>query len=146
MTAKPTASVKLCSDADIPASFLVLSKSFAHDAPFVDIYYPQHDTSAGQTKGSARLLAWKRDAKDSFFLKAVTQSESDSSREEIIGLAIWTHMKEPPPADFEKVERMDETWPDGSDREFMKALWREYVIPRSEAVEKAGSEGLFGEL
>jgi len=131
-------------DDDIPASFQVLSKSFGHDAPFVDIYFPAHDTPAGQAQGSKRLQAWKHGAPNSTFLKAVTKTGPCQDR--LIGIAIWTHMDEAPPAELEKVEDVEEVWPDEKDREFMTRLWREYVVPRSEAIEGSKGRGVYGEL
>ncbi|KAI1393378.1 uncharacterized protein F4822DRAFT_10146 [Hypoxylon trugodes] len=135
-------SVALLSDEDIPTCFQVVSKSFGHDAPFVDIYFPNHDTPSGQAQGSKRLLAWKQTDPSSTFLKAVTQAGPDGP-EQIIGLAVWTLMKEAPEAELEKAENVEENWPDRDDREFMARLWREYVAPRSRIVEESGGKGVY---
>ncbi|KAI9700956.1 MAG: hypothetical protein M1820_006601 [Bogoriella megaspora] len=137
--------VTLCSDEDIPTCFQIISKSFAHNSPFVDISYPNHDTPSGQAKGSKRLLAWKKEEPTSYFLRATTRA-IDSNDERIIGLAIWTYMKEPPPSDIAVLEDVEDVWPDENDREFMKRMWREFVVPRSQAVEQSGGKGVFGNL
>lgn len=72
-------------------------------------------------------------------------STGGGEHESIIGLAIWTHMLEPPPADIAEVENVYEVWPDHNDREFMARLWRSYVIPRSRAVKNSGDKGVYGE-
>lgn len=137
--------VSLVSDEDIPTCFEVLSKSFGHDAPFVDIYFPGHDTPHGRAQGTKRLLAWKQTDTNSTFLKAVTRAGQGQQEGQIIGLAIWTHMKEGPPSELAKVEDVDEVWPDPDDREFMTRLWRDYVVPRTQAVNASDSKGVYSE-
>ncbi|OTB15228.1 hypothetical protein K445DRAFT_115203 [Daldinia sp. EC12] len=130
------------SDEEIPISFQVLSKSFGHDAPFVDIYFPNHDTPSGQEQGSKRLTAWKQGSEASTFLKATTRGDQ-GNQDIIIGLAVWTLMKEPPPAELAKAENVEEVWPDEVDREYMTRLWSDYVVPRSMAIENSGGKGVY---
>lgn len=134
--------VALVSDKDIPTCFQVLSESFGHDAPFVDIYFPGHDTPSGQAQGTKRLTAWKQSSEDSTFLKAVARA-GEGHQEHIVGLAVWTYMKEPPPAELEKVEDVEEVWPDEEDREFMTRLWRDYVIPRTRVINESSNKGVY---
>ncbi|KAI1500366.1 hypothetical protein F5X99DRAFT_386271 [Biscogniauxia marginata] len=142
MTPSDKVDVALLSDEDIPACFQVLSKSFGHDAPFVDIYFPDHETSLGQAQGSKRLAVWKQSSDKSIFLKAVTRA-GQGGQERIIGVAIWTYMKEAPPAEIDKVEDVEKVWPDEGDREFMARLWREYVIPRTQAINDSRGRGVY---
>lgn len=135
--------VALASDEDMPACVEVMSKAFGHDAPFVDIYYPNHDTPVGQAQASKRLTTWKQSSESSTFLKAVARAE-DGGQEEIIGLAIWTLMKDAPPPELAKAENVEEVWPDKDDREFMTRLWREYVIPRTQSIKDSGGKGVYG--
>ncbi|KAF3055029.1 hypothetical protein GL218_07402 [Daldinia childiae] len=134
--------VSLVSDEEIPIAFQVLSKSFGHDAPFVDIYFPNHDTPSGQAQGSKRLAVWKQTSEASTFLKATTQGGQEG-QELIIGFAVWTLMKEAPPAELAETENVEEVWPDEADREFMKRLWSDYVIPRSKAVKESDGKGVY---
>src|SRR5205814_1775487 len=103
MSSSDNISIALLSDDDIPTCAELLSKSFGHDAPFVDIYFPDHDTPLGQASLSKRLTLWKRSSPESTFLKSVTRS-SEGGDEVIAGFGIWTLMKEPPPAELEKAE------------------------------------------
>ncbi|KAI1858229.1 hypothetical protein JX265_010897 [Neoarthrinium moseri] len=135
-------SVALLSDHEIPTCFQILSKSFGHDAPFVDMYFPGHDTPSGQARGSERLKQWKQNADNSTFLKAITRLEP-INEERIIGFAIWTYMKEPPPADLVNVEDVNTVWPDEDDREFMTQLWKSYVIPRTQAIKGSHDRGVY---
>jgi len=135
-------SIGLLSDEDIPVSFRVMSKSFGQDAPFVNIYFPRHDTSEGQKQGSKRLLEWKKSAPNSTFLKATTKDVQ--GEEIIIGMAIWTHMTEIPSPKLEEVEDAEAVWPDLEDRGFMANLWKDYVIPRTEAIKKSRGKGIYG--
>ncbi|KAI8945941.1 hypothetical protein F4801DRAFT_566418 [Xylaria longipes] len=136
--------VALLSDEDIPTCFKILSESFAHNAPFVDAYFPNHDTLSGQVQGSNRLTAWKRTSHDSVFLKAVTSIGGNvAKKERIIGLAIWTHMKDIPPQKLEDAENVEEIWPDMNDRRFMAGLWEDYVKPRTQAVKDSDGKGVY---
>lgn len=135
--------VALVSDGEMPVCVEVVSKAFGHDAPFVDIYFPNHDTPSGQAQASKRLVAWKQGSEDSTFLKATTRAD-DGSQEHIIGFAIWTFMKEAPPAEVSEAENVEEVWPDEDDREFMARLWREYVVPRTQAIKDSGGKGVYG--
>ncbi|KAI1191935.1 hypothetical protein F5B17DRAFT_380169 [Nemania serpens] len=129
---------------DLPICFQLLSRSFGHDAPFVDIYFPHHDTPAGLIQGSKRLTAWKNGSPNSMFLKAVTCDNNDSpATEKVIGFAIWTLMSDVPPATIEEVEDVEEVWPDKQDREFMSRVWREYVGPRTQAVKESAGRGVY---
>lgn len=131
------------SDEDVPTCFQVVSKAFGHDAPFLDNYFPAHDTPAGEAVGTKRLLQWKQHSEDSAFLKAVTQ-DADGGQEKIMGIAVWTYMKEPPPAELARVEDVEAVWPDEADREFMTRLWRDYVIPRTQAIKGSDGKGVYG--
>jgi hypothetical protein len=170
MTAKPKPKVTInpLTSNEIPACFRLLSKSFGHDAPFVDMYFPAHDTAAGQVAGCKRLLAWERGTPESVFLKATiaaSAGESESERgsgsgsgnagagagetgtvsvEKIIGFAVWTLMKEPPPEVLEEVENVMEVWPDEEGRAFMAQLWRSYVQLRSKAIRDSSGKGVYG--
>lgn len=143
MTSPGKAKASLCMDEDIPACFDVMSKSFGTDAPFVNAYFPAHATEAGRTQGISRLLEWKHSSPESVFLKAVIPNDHEG-QEQIAGMAVWTLMKEAPPAELEDAEDVKSIWPDETEREFMTLLWREYVIPRSEAIKKGGDTGLWG--
>lgn len=140
--------VAVLSDEDIPICFQVVSQSFGHDLPFVDIYFPNHDTPQGQVQGSKRLTTWKR-TKNSTFLKAVVSSDTKDAHEDpperIIGIGIWTLTKTAPPAELEKAENI-EAWPDEDDRDYMARLWRDYVIPRSQAIEDSNGRGAYGKF
>ncbi|KAI0401787.1 hypothetical protein F4802DRAFT_609096 [Xylaria palmicola] len=137
-------SVTLLCDEDIPTCFKILSESFGHDAPFVDSYFPNHDTLPGQVQGANRLSAWKRTTPESVFLKAVTSADGEATeKERIVGLAIWTHMKDIPSEELEAVEKAHEVWPDVNDRRFMARLWRDYVQPRTRAIRDSRGRGVY---
>ncbi|KAI7781857.1 hypothetical protein LA080_014347 [Diaporthe eres] len=134
--------VALVSNEEIPTCVEVVSKAFGHDAPFIDIYFPNHDTPSGQAQASKRLVAWN-DSGSSTFLKAIARAD-DGSQGYIIGIAIWTFMKEAPPAELSEAEDVEEFWPDEDDREFMTRLWKEYVIPRTQTIKESGGKGVYG--
>jgi hypothetical protein len=133
-------------DKDIPICFQILSESFGHDAPFVDIYFPAHDTQRGQEQGSNRLTVWKHSSPASVFLKAVVSGSGGSvvGSEKIVGFAIWTLMTDIPPQTLEEAERVEVVWPDIEDRKFMSCLWSDYVKPRTQAVKSSAGKGAYG--
>ncbi|KAI8630534.1 hypothetical protein F5Y19DRAFT_428046 [Xylariaceae sp. FL1651] len=142
MSFKNAVSIALASNEDMPTCFQVLSESFGHDAPFIDIYFPSHDTPLGQAMGSERLMKWKQAAKSSTFLKAVVQA-NEGGHEQLIGIAVWTYMKEAPSPKLEKVEDVEHVWPDSDDREYMSRLWRDYVVPRTQAITASNGKGVY---
>ena len=133
-------SIQRCNPADIAACFEIISTAFKHDAPFIDINFPRHDTPAGRAQATERLLKWLQSDENSFFLKATQTHREDAGREDIAGFAIWTHMTTPPPADLSSLEDMELVWPDSDDREFASRLWRKYVGPRSNVLRSAGEK------
>jgi GNAT superfamily N-acetyltransferase len=143
MNASHSISIALLSDEEISTCAALLSKSFGHDAPFVDIYFPDHDTPSGQASLSKRLLAWKQSSLESTFLKAVAKS-SDGGKEVIAGFGIWTLMKNPPLAELEQAENVKEVWTNKDDRECMTRLWRKYVMPRTGAIVDSAGKGVYG--
>jgi hypothetical protein len=141
MDATNNISISLLSDEEIPECARLLSKSFGHDAPFVDIYFPSHDTTSGQASLAKRLLAWKRTVPESAFLKATFESKGQAF---IVGFGIWTLMHTPPCAELDKVEDVGNVWPKEDDREFMSRLWSKYVIPRTQTVQESAGKGVYG--
>jgi GNAT superfamily N-acetyltransferase len=136
MASSQNIEVSLCTDDEIPAAFEAMSKGFGQgNAPFLDAYYPEHWTVEGQAKGKPRLLAWKQSAPNSIFLKAALGDT-------ILGLAIWTHMTSPPPQTLDAAENVDQVWPDSDDREYMRRLWEQYVVPRTAVVLESGGKGV----
>lgn len=136
-------SIGLCSDEDIPEFVATMSRGFGHDAPFLNAYFPDHDTEHGHIKGCERMLAWKNAGSASTFIKAVLKNGTEEQHK-IIGIAVWTHMKEAPSADLEKLENVRSVWPQADDAEYMKRLWRKYVVPRTHSVENSKGAGVYG--
>ena len=137
-------SIQKCTPADIPACMEVISVTFKHDKPLVDLLFPAHETANGRTQGTERLTKQLQTDEDASFIKAVQES---GEGEKIVGFAIWTHMVQPPPENISEVEDMEAVWPNKTDRAFMTEVWREYVGPRSEAVRQAEEgKGVWGKL
>ncbi|KAF2726664.1 hypothetical protein EJ04DRAFT_530078 [Polyplosphaeria fusca] len=142
MSLKRTISISQLSDDEMPTAFTVVSKSFGHDAPFIDNFFPLHDTPSGQMQGTKRLASWKNSSPSSTFLKAELSAGNEAGGGgTIVGIAVWTLMDEAPPTELSQVadtETLDGVWPDGSDREFMARLWKKYVVPRTQAIAESG--------
>lgn len=134
--------VEECTDDDMPEFFSVMSRAFGHDAPFVDMYFPNHDMEKGQVQDSKRFAAW-RNYGTSSFIKAVFKS-GDENQDRIIGIAVWTHMKQAPSANIEDLEDVASVWPAEDDAEYMKRLWAKYVVPRTHAVNTSKGAGVYG--
>ena len=126
---KATAQVSISqvADEDISTCMRILSKSFKHNEPFIDAWFPNHWTPSGQVQGTKRLKELGRSSPDSSFLKAVIPA-SEGNKEQIVGFAIWKHEKERMPSELDKTEDVEDVWPDKDDREYMTQLWRDYVV------------------
>ncbi|KAI1423426.1 hypothetical protein F5Y12DRAFT_716378 [Xylaria sp. FL1777] len=144
MSSSTKVDVTFVSDEDIPECFRIVSESFGHNEVFVDSYFPNHATPSGRVQGSNRLMTWKNTSPESVFLKAVVSvEESATVKEQVVGLAVWTHMKDIPPEKLEEAENAEEFWPDLNDRKFMAALWKDYVKLRSQAVRDSRGNGVY---
>lgn len=137
MATTPHIKIAKCTDDDIPECFAVMSHGFGHDAPFLDAYFPDHDTPEGSKTGTARLLAWKQGEPESTFLKATLGDK-------IIGIAVWSYIKEAPSADLTQYENVQAVWPNEDDLEHMMQMWSSYVISRANAIKEGGSSGIYG--
>ena len=62
-------------DADFPTLFALLSQSFAHRHPFIESFYPAHETPAGRQAGSARLLSFAKADPNTYFVKCIDESK-----------------------------------------------------------------------
>lgn len=142
-TRRPVISIVSVADDDIPKCMQIMSKSFGHDAPFVDAWFVDHDTVVGQAKGIPRLAAWKKNDHNATFLKAMMTDSS--GKKQIMGWAVWTYMTEPPPQELDLTEDVTAVWPNEDDREFMARLWRDYVVPRSRTIEATNGKGVYGQ-
>jgi len=140
-------------DGDIPTCFEIFSQSFRHDAPFIDILYPDHDTPAGRALGTSRFLEWKHHVPDTTtFLKAVIKPNptSDGGQqaggEIIVGMAVWGYLKDPPSADFRAREpNAAQIWTDEKDLEYTSQIWSYFIAPRSRLIRESGGKGVYGE-
>ena len=135
-------SITPVSDEDISTCMQILSKSFKHNEPFIDAWFPNHWTPSGQEQGTKRLKTLGTASPDSRFLKAVIPA-AQGQEEQIIGFAIWKHEKEPMPSELDETEDVEEVWPHKNDREYMAQLWKDYVVPLNKAVEESGGKGAY---
>ena len=141
-----------CTSEDIPACAEITSLAFGHSAPFVDIFFPEHDTPTGSDQLISRLRSWLESDPHASFLKAEVEKEmmnEDGSRAtEIAGFAVWTHMlasRNPPPTELAEVEDIDAVWGTKAathqdaeaEKLFVKQIWTSYVEPRRSAILKA---------
>ena len=139
-----TTTIHNCSPDDLPSCFSLISTTFGHWAPFIDVFFPEHDTPAGAAQGTARLQTWQASDPNAHFIRA---SRPGGPNGGVVGFAIWTFMSEEPPAELEQTEDVTAVWEQrGGEAEvrFAKEIWRSYVRPRSEAVREAGGKGVFG--
>jgi hypothetical protein len=130
--------------------FKVISLAFGHQAPFVDIYFPEHDTDEGSAQGTQRLATWQESSNNSYFVHAVADpgSKEATINDGILGFAIWTRMTELPPQELDEAEDVHNIWgrlQGGREKEeYMRQMWRSYVKPRTEAVKQSEGKGVYG--
>lgn len=129
--------LRLGTTGDVPNITKVMSRAFGHDAPFVDVFFPDHDTPAGQAAAIQNFKAyWQTYTSGSDLVAAVIKHQDGS--EEIVGFALWTFMSpsmnlSPPELESAAFAKSEE------DALFAKQLWRSYVVPRRSAVLAAES-------
>ena len=135
----PNINIAACNEADIPQCMEVISAAFAHDAPFVDIFFPNHDTT-GRQQATERLREWFTSDPHARFIKAEKNGR-------ILGLAIWTHMlssKNPTPEDVKEFEDVDAIWgaigEGDAEKRFVEQTWYSFVQPRRKALFEAPKE------
>ncbi|KAF2239993.1 acyl-CoA N-acyltransferase [Viridothelium virens] len=129
-----TINIAACTEVDIPQCMEIISAAFQHNAPFVDIYFPNHDTT-GRAQALERLHNWFTSDPDAQFLKAEKNGR-------VLGFAVWTHTlssKNPSPNDLKDAEDVDAVWgrlgEDGEkEKRFVEQVWYSYVQPRRAAV------------
>lgn len=131
-------SVEQCTAEDIPELANILSASFMHVQPIIDLLFPEHDTT-GRQLTLDRLQAWFASSGErTNFLKATIDNK-------IIGWGIWTYMttSDATSTDLTTIQDVAAGWPDEKDQRFAKELWACYPVPRRAAVEAAGENGLW---
>ena len=140
---------------ELAKDFSVIDAAFGNRAPFVNIFFPNHDTPAGHEQGTRRLTAWQKSDGNAHFLRAVATPDYPGTppNEGVLAHAIWTFTDEPPPSDLGKVEDVEKVWGalgQGDERraeeemQFMRQIWSQYVVPRSEAVQDGNGKGCWG--
>lgn len=121
---------------DIPGITKAMSCAFKHHAPFVDVFYPDHDTPEGQAAAARNVSAYWQSYRSHADL-IVAASGRPSGSDEIVGFALWTYMSSSmslSPAELESTSFAKSE----DDALFARQLWRSYVVPRRTAVLEAG--------
>lgn len=118
--------LRLATTSDLDNIVHVMSRSFQHNAAFVDIFYPDHDTPSGHTEAIKTFRSYWQNYKSHADLVVATTNKDS---EEIFGFGLWTYMSSSinlsPPTlastPFAKTE---------DDAEFAKQVWKSFVVPR----------------
>ncbi|KAF2163009.1 hypothetical protein M409DRAFT_57692 [Zasmidium cellare ATCC 36951] len=126
--------LRLATNEDVDSIVHVMSRSFQHNAAFVDIFYPDHDTPSGHAQAIQTFQSYWQNYKSHADLVVATTTTKDS--EEIIGFALWTYMSSsinlsPPTLAFSPFAKTED------DAEFAKQVWKSFVVPRRSAVLEA---------
>ena len=111
-------------------AFGIIAAAFGHN-PYMDGLYPAHNTPQGRSAGGERMLAFKKNDPDTYFLKA-----TDTESEEIVGIAKWNIYNGTIP---EEVGLDGEYWETEEDKEYANCLWAAYLVPRRNAIK--GTKG-----
>lgn len=127
--------LRLATSEDIPGIAKAMSRAFKHDAPFVDVFYPDHDTPEGQAAAARNIGAYWQGYKSNADLIVAIPEHSGGS-DEIMGFALWTYMSSSmnlSPAELDSTPFAKSE----SDATFARQLWRSYIVPRRTAVLEA---------
>lgn len=139
------ATIRKVKSTEIPQCFSVISTAFGHHTPFIEVYYPNHGTPAGDAQASSRLQKWF-DSDTSTFLTAELPGGPNGG---IVAIGIWTLAREEQPWQIEKIENVEEVWaPVGGEKEirFMSQIWKAIVAPRNSVIRTAGEKGVWGQF
>lgn len=138
----PSFEVHLCTEADIPRVFEIVSLAFGHDHEYMAAIFPAHDTTKGRRAGSERMLQIFHGDPYGYFTKVV---KTDTGI--MVGAAKWNIYKsgEVPPqpgigGDYRE---------SGEDKDFAQALFHEFFALRQGIIEETngslvGTCGAFG--
>lgn len=120
--------VELCTEPDLDRVVYIISDSFGHTQPMIDIVFPRHDSPEGHVLGRDRLLEQLRTDSGVRLTKAL-----DSETGQIIGQANGLILEEKP----HDVQLQDDPWGDAEDRDYAQQLLAQYMVPRSKAFDSA---------
>lgn len=127
--------IKLVPTEDILKSWKILSGAFEHPAPMLDEMYPNRDTPEGDKRIAERLGRKLNKGIGMVSIDAMIDGQ-------LAGVAVWQFMDELPPTDIKEWESdWAATWPDDDERQYLTEMWRGFIRPRYEEVEKAKKEG-----
>ena len=122
--------LETCTDADMHRAFAIVSESFGHEHPYIDACYPDHDQEHGRKLGGERMLAIKNADPNTTFIKVV-----DTQTGKMIALGKWNVYEGTVP---EEADLEGDFWQSQDDKEYAQYLYREYLVPRREAIKKSG--------
>ena len=120
----------VCSDADMPRFFAVVSDAFGHEHPYFDSVFPHHDTPSGRAAGAERLLTMKQSDPNSTFLKV-----TDLDTGVIVGVAKWIIWDGIVP---DEPQLSGDYWESGEAKEYANDMLVGYMALRVKAVKHAG--------
>ena len=121
--------LETCTDGDMDRGFAILSSAFGHEHPYIDACFPDHDQEIGRKRGGERLLAIKQSDPNTTFIKV-----TDMQTGKMIALAKWNVYKGTVP---KEAELEGEFWQGPDQKEYAQYLFREFLVPRREAIKKS---------
>ncbi|KAK4495501.1 hypothetical protein PRZ48_013833 [Zasmidium cellare] len=123
--------LRLATTDDLDEIVHVMSRSFKHDAAFVDVFYPGHDTPEGHAKAVKQFASYWQGYESHADLVVATDGSG-----EIVGFALWTYMSSSinlSPATLESTPFAETE----DDAEFAKQVWKSFITPRRSAIFEA---------
>ncbi|KAF2690120.1 hypothetical protein K458DRAFT_289798 [Lentithecium fluviatile CBS 122367] len=121
----------LCTEADMPRAFEIISLAFGHIHAYVEAVWPEHDTPSGRAAGAERLLIAKQTQPWTHLCKV-----TDTDTGEMVGFAKWDVydgvVPEVPTSMPEKYYKDDDA------KKYAEYIWGEFTRRRWESVRESG--------
>lgn len=147
MAASKPFTISECAAGALSSCFSVISSAFGHEAPFIDMFFPNHDTAEGARQGTARLRSWQESDDHAHFVKA-TSTLPNAPNGGTVGFAAWTLMTKIPPQSLDEASDVASIWGKlenpQAESDFARQIWSKYVLPRSAAVRDSNGKGVYG--
>jgi hypothetical protein len=119
--------VELCTEADMPRAFEIISVAFGHIHAYVEAVWPEHDTDAGRAAGAERLLGAKQTQPWAHLCKV-----TDTETHEIVGFAKWDVYDGVVPE--VPTSMPPQYYKDDDAKEYAEYIWTEFTRRRWDAV------------
>jgi len=123
--------IALCTEADLPRAFEIISLAFGHIHAYVEALWPEHETPSGRDAGAERLLYAKQTQPWARLCKV-----TDTDTGEVVGFTKWDVYDGVIPE--VPTSMPPQYYKDTDAKEYAEYIWKEFTKRRWDAVRKSG--------